>query len=359
MSGDPRHPPFPNSWYFLGFAADLPAGGVWSRTVAGQDLVVFRTAGGSAAVFAAYCPHMGAHLGHGGTVEGETLRCPFHAFRFDASGACVATPYGAPPARAVCRTWPLREVNGFLMTYYHAEHKAPDWELPEVDSQGWTPVLSRAWELSGHPQDIAENSVDLGHMGSVHLYDDVDFVEPVRTEGRRLDAHYVLHRTAEAFGHSGRKTRAEADIHVYGLGYTVADLTVEEFGIRTRHFVFVTPVTAGRTLFRIALSLRRITHPRRIHPLLALAPRRLLDWLIRATAFRTFVHDVEQDFDILNHKVYLPSPRLVQGDGPIARYRAWARQFYSVPGGLDAVPDGLDAAPAAPAESPAAGLSTG
>src|SRR4029077_1592871 len=153
MSGDPRQPPFPNSWYFLGFAADLPTGGVWSRTLAGEDLVVFRTAGGTASAFEAYCPHMGAHLGHGGTVEGETLRCPFHAFRFDAGGACVATPYGAPPARATCRTWPLREINGFLMTYYHAEGKAPDWEPPAVDGQGWTPVLSRVWELTGHPQD--------------------------------------------------------------------------------------------------------------------------------------------------------------------------------------------------------------
>lgn len=330
MNGATERPGFPNGWYFLGFARDLPRGGVWSRTVAAQDLVVFRTAGGQACVMEAYCPHMGAHLGHGGTVEGETLRCPFHAFSFDAGGACVATGYGTPPPpRAVCRTWPLREINGFLMTYYHAEREAPGWEPPQVDWEGWTPVLSRAWELSGHPQDIAENSVDLGHMGAVHLYDGANFVKPVHTEGARLNAHYVLHRTAEAFGRARHKTRAEADINLYGLGYTVADLSVEEFGIRTRHFVFVTPVTERRTIFRIALSLRRITHPRRVHRLLAPVPRRLLDRVLRATAFRTFVHDVEQDFDILNHKVFLPAPHLAQGDGPIGKYRAWARQFYS------------------------------
>lgn len=321
--------PFPCGWYFLGFAGELKPGEVWCRTVAAQDLVVFRTASGRAVAMDAYCPHMGAHLGRGGTVQGELLRCPFHGFLFDAAGACAATGYGTrPPPRARARTWPLCEVNGFLMTYYHPAGEAPAWEPPAVDQRGWTPVLSRAWDLRGHPQDIAENSVDLGHMGAVHLYDPVEFLEPVRSDGPRLNARYALYRTAEAFGRGRRKVRAEADINVYGMGYTVAELTVEEFGIRTRHFVFVTPVTAGRTRFRIALSLERITRPHRVHRLLAPLPRRLVDRLLRAGAFRTFVHDVEQDFEILDHKVYLPSPRLVAGDGPVGKYRAWARQFY-------------------------------
>jgi len=329
MSEPAPAPGFPNSWYFLGFARDLRPGTVWSRTVAGQDLVVFRTASGRACAVDAYCPHMGAHLGCGGTVQGEALRCPFHGFLFDPSGACVATGYGTPPpARAKASTWPLHEVNGFLMTYYHRGRMPPDWTPPEVDREGWTPLLSRVWELRGHPQDIAENSVDLGHMGAVHLYTDVAFVEPVQTVGPRLQARYALHRSAEAFGRGRHQTRAEADIKVYGLGYTVADLTVAEFGIRTRHFVFVTPVVLGKTIFRIALSLRRISEPHRIHRLCTLLPRRLLDRVIRAAAFRTFTHDVEQDFEILDHKLFLPAPRLVAGDGPVGRYRAWARQFY-------------------------------
>lgn len=325
---------FPNGWFFLGFAKDLAPGAVWSRTVAGQDLVVFRTEAGEACAVDAYCPHMGAHLGKGGTVDQGTLRCPFHAFRFDTRGRCVATGYGTPPPRkADLRTWPLCETNGFLMVYYHAEQKEPDWQVLEVDSSGWTPLVTKAWELTGHPQDIAENAVDIGHLGVVHLYDDVEFVNPVRADGIRLNAHYILHRTAEAFGRASRKTQAEANINVYGLGYTVADLEVEEFGIETRHFVFVTPVVAGKTLFRIALSLKRITRPEKIHRLLKLIPRRLLDRLILAATFRTYVHDVEQDFDILNNKIYLSLPRLASGDGPVGKYRSWAKQFYSVENG--------------------------
>ncbi|MFD4661130.1 Rieske 2Fe-2S domain-containing protein [Kitasatospora sp. NPDC058444] len=39
---------------------------------------------------------MGAHLGFGGTVEGDTLVCPFHRFAFGADGSCVSDPDGVP-----------------------------------------------------------------------------------------------------------------------------------------------------------------------------------------------------------------------------------------------------------------------
>ena len=44
----------------------------------------------------AFCPHLGAHLGYGGLVEESTIRCPFHAWRFDGTGACVEVPYVMP-----------------------------------------------------------------------------------------------------------------------------------------------------------------------------------------------------------------------------------------------------------------------
>lgn len=68
--------PIPNSWYAVAFSDELRPGGVLARTVAEQELVVFRTRAGEACAMDAYCPHLGAHLGIGETVEGETIRCP-------------------------------------------------------------------------------------------------------------------------------------------------------------------------------------------------------------------------------------------------------------------------------------------
>jgi hypothetical protein len=41
--------------------------------------------------------------------------------------------------------------------------------------------------------------------------------------------------------------------------------------------------------------------------------------------------DLLQDFPVWENKAYLERPRLAEGDGPIMRYRRWARQFYTLP----------------------------
>jgi phenylpropionate dioxygenase-like ring-hydroxylating dioxygenase large terminal subunit len=76
-------PPYPNGWYCVGLSKDLVSGQVKSVQFIGEELVLFRTASGKVHAMDAYCPHLGGHFGHGGTVEGETIRCPFHGFCFD------------------------------------------------------------------------------------------------------------------------------------------------------------------------------------------------------------------------------------------------------------------------------------
>ena len=76
----------------------------------GEQVVLFRTESGVATPMDAYCPHLGAHLGHGGAVNGERIRCPFHAFEFDTGGTCQFVPNGTRPhAKAEAHAYPLRE----------------------------------------------------------------------------------------------------------------------------------------------------------------------------------------------------------------------------------------------------------
>ena len=52
---------------------DVPAGGIASAELAGEDLVVWRTSAGRPCVAAARCPHQWYNLAHEGTGEGEEL----------------------------------------------------------------------------------------------------------------------------------------------------------------------------------------------------------------------------------------------------------------------------------------------
>ncbi|NRA09648.1 MAG: Rieske 2Fe-2S domain-containing protein, partial [Myxococcales bacterium] len=91
MTGTYRYPftSTPDGWYHVAASEEVEAGQVRSLRFFGRDLVLFRTESGEAIVLDAHCPHLGAHLGHGGQVVGESIRCPFHAWRFGSDGRCV------------------------------------------------------------------------------------------------------------------------------------------------------------------------------------------------------------------------------------------------------------------------------
>jgi phenylpropionate dioxygenase-like ring-hydroxylating dioxygenase large terminal subunit len=57
-----------------------------------KNLVVFRTTSGKIHVLDAFCPHLGANIGVGGSVVGEDIRCPFHSWTFNGDGICTSVP---------------------------------------------------------------------------------------------------------------------------------------------------------------------------------------------------------------------------------------------------------------------------
>ena len=163
-------PPYPDGWYAVGLASELAPGGLMSRTFCGNEIVLFRTSSGEVAAVDAYCPHLGAHLGCGGRVSEETIECPFHAFRFDTKGTCVATGYGTkPPPKAVLGTWPVLELNHWLLVWFDSEGLGPAWQPPALEWDGWTAPAVEILELESHPQETTENSVDLGHLSVLHF----------------------------------------------------------------------------------------------------------------------------------------------------------------------------------------------
>ncbi|MFD9721761.1 Rieske 2Fe-2S domain-containing protein [Streptomyces sp. NPDC059076] len=87
-------------------SSDLPPGGVLTRRLMGEDVVVYRTRSGRAHVIRPYCPHLGTHLGCGGRVEDDLIVCPFHNFAFNGDGSwpasAPATPHGTYGTNSPC-----------------------------------------------------------------------------------------------------------------------------------------------------------------------------------------------------------------------------------------------------------------
>ena len=133
-------PPFPNCWFQVAYSDELEPNAVMPLQYFGKDLVLFRGEDGKARVLDAFCPHLGAHLGYGGLVRENTIRCPFHAWRFDGEGRCVDVPYANKiPPLAKLDAWPVCEVNGLIVVWHHMEGRPPAFELPVLPEYGNPP----------------------------------------------------------------------------------------------------------------------------------------------------------------------------------------------------------------------------
>jgi phenylpropionate dioxygenase-like ring-hydroxylating dioxygenase large terminal subunit len=320
---------FPSGWFVLARSKEVPRGAVLTRRLAGEDVVLFRTETGVLSALAPYCAHMGAHLGHGGCVKGETIECPFHAFRFDTSGKCVATAYGSPPPpRARQAAHPVCERHGEILVWHGNAGEAPWFEVPEIDTTGWVEPAFVVEPLRGHPQETSENSVDMGHLPVVHGYSEIKVLRELRAEPGHLSVQYAMRRPYIP-GYPGLgRVYAEFFIHVYGLGYSRVEVSIPELGLRSRHFVFATPVDRERLELHMGFAFEKLHTLDHWPAPLRRLPLGILHRTLRAAGVRAYVHDVKQDFHIWQNKRYVHPPQLAVGDGPVGAYRRWCKQFY-------------------------------
>ncbi|MEE2678492.1 MAG: Rieske 2Fe-2S domain-containing protein [Myxococcota bacterium] len=303
--------PIPFGWFRVADSASLATGEVRAERYAGRELVLFRDASGTARVFHAYCPHLGAHLGHGGTVDGETLRCPFHGWRFDGSGRCVAIDYARRiPARARVESYPVCEKNGMVFFWYHPKGESPGWEIPDVPelrSDAWMPPHTVQYRVRSHAQEMAENVVDPAHFQVVHGTPYVPEMD-VTIDGHIFRGYQGLTFTTPAGEKEGR-----VDVENHGGSFGVT---------RFQGIVDTLLVIAGAP---VDAELHETT----IHFSVRLVPGQ--EDASRGIG-RAFIDEVTrqytQDIPIWENKRFVENPVLCDGDGPIGTIRRYYAQFY-------------------------------
>jgi 3-ketosteroid 9alpha-monooxygenase subunit A len=149
----------------------------------GQDMVLYRGESGRVVMLDAYCPHMGTKLGSGEQsatttaahfMEGDDIRCPFHAWRFGPDGKCNHIPYydGPIPPGARVKSWRVEEHYDTVFVWHDAEGLEPDFDViafPEWDDRQWVRWggLQLLCELQ-HPVEIFDNMSDVAHLGHLH-----------------------------------------------------------------------------------------------------------------------------------------------------------------------------------------------
>jgi len=307
--------PIPNGWFAVAYSRDLGEGDVQRIDYFDTHLVLFRTRSGEARVLDAFCPHLGAHLGEGGKVIGETIRCPFHHWQFDGDGQCLKIPYsetGKIPQRAKLRSWPVCERNHLIFVWHHAEGKPPEWEVPEIaefHEPSWTDPRRFTVEVPIHMQEMAENNCDPVHFHYVHSADTI----PVSKNTYAEDGRYY-----KAVSSNERETP---------LGRFQVDLVRETWGMGLSSVRLEGVPGAGLYLFS---STSPITRKHTISRWLLTVSRNLVD-VMGDEFMDQITGGLDDDIRIWENKIHRPDPVLCDADTFLAEFRQWAKQFYSTP----------------------------
>jgi nitrite reductase/ring-hydroxylating ferredoxin subunit len=337
MSHGFPHDGYPTSWWQVLWSDELAPGAVAPLRYLGTDLVAFRTSDGQVSVFDAYCPHMGAHLGHGGRVDSGELVCPFHGWRWRPDGTNAAIPYSRRASMPIqARTWTVSESGGAIWVWYDRASRAPLWPPPSVPEseqpQAYYPMRpahTRHWAKQRfHPQYVAENTVDAAHFELVHNSKDATIVQRTSAEGPLF---YVDHQLT--LGGKSGTTWLTPDGNVtstlcgelFGLGVSLARFTLPN-GLRWVHWQAQTPIDSEHCALWAGVMVSR--GPGGSAGSSPAGPPDEPPALIR-TLIDNQLGQVERDFRIWEHMRYEPHPPLPPEEvGPVKALRRWAEQFY-------------------------------
>lgn len=344
----PRHmrlpPQFATGWFAVLRSEEVVPGKVTSLQLAGRELVAFRDASGAVAVLDAVCPHFGAHLGHGGTVEEGQIRCPFHGLKFDGAGQCVGGGLYAERGYRTLRAeaWTAREAAACIFVWHGPDRSKPAWQMPlsTLDWKGWSRPVTNGGRALPHTNLFfpTENIIDMTHFVNVHRWDLHTIVEAPHVDANGImRAQIDVTWTAAAQSKNawlrrlGKKVTSPFQVEFVipepGIAIATTKLTEEQGGLSVRSLILITPVTAKDCHIRAVMSVYDPA-PGRVGK----AIRKMVGVGLPEVLAPIFLAMGTADFDgdamIWSHRTHLERPRPLKEDGPIVAYRKWSERFW-------------------------------
>jgi phenylpropionate dioxygenase-like ring-hydroxylating dioxygenase large terminal subunit len=311
----------PNQWYAVLESAEVPAGKVVGVTRMGEKLVFWRDGTGKVSCLRDACPHRGVALSAGRVLEGA-IECPFHAFRYDASGRCILLPANgraAPISREMkAFDYPTHEAHGLVSIWWgrtEGDLHPPRW-FANIDEGFSYATVRDPWRT--HYSRAIENQLDVAHVPFVHRNTIGRGQGPVVngpwTEWQTPD-HFILYVQNRA-DDGARPVRPDEASHPdkqFWLEFIYPNLWQNHLGDDARIFVAFVPVDDENTILYL----------------------RFYQKFVRTPVLRDIVNRLAMPFNILvTHQdrrvveTQLPKrtalkmgEKLVQADRPIVEYR--------------------------------------
>lgn len=330
----PTLPMNPTGWFQVAWSDEVPVSRVHRMRYFGRDLVAWRGASGRVTVMDAYCEHLGAHLGYGGTVVEDRIRCPFHGWEWNEQGRNTCIPYEDHPnlGRRI-NTMPVVERNESIYVWHDVDRKPPSFDVPDVftgfasdtedgqaerGSEAYYPgcehnrLLDTGLEL--HPQYVLENGVDFAHFKYVHQVP----IVPKFTRQEFEDPISYVDFTITFDERDAGGSIEDIDSGVEAINCGVGMSVTKSWGmVDNRTVLATTPVDDATCDVRFSVWIGRREGDTREHS-------------ERADKHaRGVIEQVEADLVIWSHQKYASPAALSRGEyAGFTALRTWAQQFY-------------------------------
>lgn len=160
-----------NQWYVAAYAGEVGRR-LFSRTVCGEPVLLWRTEAGEVTAMSDRCVHRRFPLSQEpGHLDGDRVVCGYHGFTYGADGVCVGVPgQQRIPRTARLSVYPVVEQDSFVWVWI-GEREAADEKLipraPWLDRHGWT-VVRGMEPLAARYGLLVDNLLDLSHETYLH-----------------------------------------------------------------------------------------------------------------------------------------------------------------------------------------------
>lgn len=158
-----------NEWYVAAFREEIGRT-LLSRKLLGKRIVMYRSLDGEAVALDDRCPHRSLPLSLG-SLDGDTLVCNYHGFRYDTQGDLVAVPSQKQCPRGVgVKRYPLLERGPLVWIWMGDPELADESRLPHQDwfeRSDWR-CSSGYFHHPGNYVSMHENLMDLTHLSFLH-----------------------------------------------------------------------------------------------------------------------------------------------------------------------------------------------
>jgi 5,5'-dehydrodivanillate O-demethylase oxygenase subunit len=212
----------------------------------GEDLVLYRDKGGTHGLVDLHCPHRRADLSYG-FVEEAGLRCNYHGWLWNESGACTHQPFeetshpeGRFKDKVRIKAYPVRALAGLLWAYLGPQPapELPDWDM--FHARGYKQIVFS--EIPCNWFQCQENSIDPVHFEWLHT----NWSMVLKGEDGRGPAHTRLGFDEFDYGFVYRRVREDTteDDELW----TTGRVCLWPNCLYTGHFEWRVPIDDERTL---------------------------------------------------------------------------------------------------------------